>query len=149
MANTCDSPAIVDKRKGRKKKPPEDWRGQIGMGVGERLRGAEPESSVLQKVTEALWAQGGVEVMRNNVGAIKKGRRYIKYGLGKGSSDLVCIVAPYGRWLCIETKRPKGGVVDEDQRKWLAKMKTYGAIVAVCTSPDEVRALVEQARRPA
>jgi hypothetical protein len=133
---------------GRPAKKPVDWRGQVTLGVGEKVRRAEPEASVLQRVQEALWVAGGVHVMRNTVGFVKKGQRGIKYGLGVGSSDVVAIVAPFGRWLCIETKRGKGGVVEPEQEAWLAKMKTYGAVVGVCRSPEEALVLVEEARRP-
>lgn len=107
----------------------------------------EPESSVLQKVQEALWACGGVLVFRNNVGAIKKGRRYVRFGLGVGSADLVCVVAPHGRLLAIETKRPKGYEATEEQEKWLTRVRQYGGIAAVVRSPDEVYDLVEKARK--
>jgi len=149
MANTCDSHATVDKRKSRKKRSPEDWRGQIGMGVGEQKRRVEPEASVLARVKEALWAVGGVHVMRNSVGGVKKGSRFIRYGLEPSSSDLVAIVAPYGRWLCIECKNSAGGngVEEVEQAKWLAKMRTYGAVAGFCTTPEQALALVEEARR--
>ncbi len=124
-----------------------DWTGQKHLGVGSRVVRVEPESSVLRRVTEALWAYGGVEVMRNSVGLARHGRRRVKYGLGVGSADIVCCVAPHGRWLCIETKRPKNAKETEAQTKWLEKMRRYGAIAAVVRSPDEVGRLVDMARR--
>lgn len=123
-----------------------DWTGQGHLAVGERVQRVEPESSVLKRVQEALWAVGGVHVMRNNVGAIRKGRRFIRYGLGVGSADVVAIVAPTGRWLCIETKRPKNSKETEAQTRWLEMVRRYGAIAGVCRSPEEALALVEQAR---
>src|SRR5262245_52685275 len=104
------------------------------------LRRLEPESSVLRRVQEALWACGGVHVMRNNVGAIRKGKRYIKYGLGVGSADIVAIVAPHGRWLCVETKRAKGGKATEEQARWLEVMRRYGAVAGICRTPEEALA---------
>lgn len=134
----------------RARKVREDWRGQVLMECAPVKR-VEPEASVLKRVQEALWAVGGVHVMRNNVGAIKKGSRFIRYGLdGKSSSDLVAIVAPFGRWLCIECKRGDGGngIEEKDQLVWLEKMRRYGAVAGICTTPEQALALVEEARRP-
>lgn len=134
----------------RAKKLDVEWTGQVVIaGAGRKKAKAEPESSVLRRVTEALWAVGGVEVMRNNVGAIKKGARFIRYGLAVGSSDLVCIVAPHGRWLCVEVKDSAGGEVSEAQTKWLEKMRLYGAVTGIATCPEDALALVLEARKAA
>lgn len=108
-------------------------------------RSEELESSVLKRVLLALRTCGGVEAYRNNVG--RRGR--VTFGLEVGSADIVAIVAPHGRWLCVETKRPKNAVVAERQEKWLRKMVAYGAVAGVCTTPEEAIALVELARRAA
>lgn len=104
----------------------------------------EPESSVLRKVQEALWAAGGVHVMRNNAGSHRR-----KKPIEVGSSDLICIVAPYGRWLCIETKRPKGGTEADHQKTWLTKMRNYGAVAGFVRTPEEALELLAQAQKPA
>jgi hypothetical protein len=105
----------------------------------------ESEASVLERVTSALERCEGVKVMRNRIGFDKRAMRF--YGLGTGSSDVVACVAPLGRWVCCETKRPKGGRVSEEQEKWLEEMRKLGAVVGVCTSPEEAIALVEEARK--
>lgn len=126
-----------------------EWTGQTLLpGAKPRARKSEPESSVLKRVMEALEACGGVMVMRNNVGGIRKGGRFLKWGLGTGSADIVCCVSPHGRWLCIETKRGDGGLVSDAQTKWLARMRECGAVCGVCTTPDEAMDLVALARRP-
>jgi hypothetical protein len=102
----------------------------------------EPESSVLRRVQEALWAYGGVHVMRNNAGPLKR-----KFPIEVGSADLLCIVAPYGRLLAVETKRPKNKAAEEHQERWLEKARRYGAVAAVVRSPEEIGPLVELARR--
>lgn len=125
-----------------------DWRGQVGLDVGEKRRKAEPEASVLERTQEIMSKWGGVYVMRNTVGFVRKGKRGITYGLAKGSSDLVAIVAPYGRWLCVETKRGDGGKLEPHQERWLRWMKTYGAVTGVIDNPNDVIALIEEARQP-
>lgn len=129
--------------------------GRVAVVAREKLRlyvespsvAGETEASVLEKVTMALKTCGGVHVMRNTVGAVKKGGRYIRYGLEVGSADIVAIVAPHGRWLCIETKRPKGYEATEAQEKWLRTMRGYGAVVGVCRTAEEALRLVELARK--
>lgn len=135
-------------RAASKRKPDVEWTGQVVMAVvGKKKAKVEPESSVLKRVTELLWTLGGIEVMRNRIGFDRRACRH--YGLGTGSSDIVCIVAPFGRWLCVETKRGDGGVVSNDQETWLAKMRTYGAVAGVAITNEEVLALVALARQPA
>ena len=98
----------------RAKRPPMDWRGQIGMDVGEQRQRFELESSVQDRVRQALEAVG-VRVERNNVGAIRKGHRFIRYGvLGKGAPDLFCFLRG-GTVFFVETKRAKGGVITDEQ----------------------------------
>lgn len=125
-----------------------DFTGQVHLAVGSKVVPVEPERSVLARTIEMLQKYGGVHVMRNNVGLYKKGRHWIRYGLGNGSSDVVAIVAPYGRWLCVETKRGKGGKLEPEQERWLSWMRTYGAVTGVITNPSDVIALVDEARRP-
>lgn len=133
----------------RCKKPREDWTGQRLMAHAP----VESESSVQGRIVETLSRCGNVHVMRNNVGAIKKGPRYIKYGLGVGSSDIVAIVGPSGRWLCLEVKRPEKSKTDperlEAQRKWRARMAELGAVVGEVRTVDEALDLLQQARRSA
>jgi hypothetical protein len=110
---------------------------------------AEKESAILAKIKLAVGTAGGVHVMRNNVGSAKMRGFWVAFGLEKGSSDLVAIVAPYGRWLCIEVKKPKGSRFEEGQREWLAKMERYGAVAGAVSTVAEALELVARARRPA
>ena len=121
----------------------EEWTGQICMVPPKKK--VEPEASVLGRVTRALERCPGVIVMRNRIGFDKRAQRH--YGLGTGSSDLVAIVAPYGRWLCIETKREKGGRVSGEQKAWLTTMRGMGAVADVCVTPEHALLLVVEARR--
>lgn len=69
--------------------------------------------------------------------------RNITYGLEVGSSDLVGILKPSGRWFCLEVKTPTGRVSPE-QEKWMALMVKFGAYCAVVRSVEEAeRALAE------
>lgn len=129
----------------RAKKPPMDWRGQIGMGVGEQRQRSELEASVQGRVREALEAVG-VRVERNNVGAIRKGQRFIRYGvLGKGAPDLFCFIAG-GTVFFVETKRAKGGEITDEQRECIAELRAMGFVAGFARSPEEALGLWNEAR---
>lgn len=78
----------------------------------------------------ALW--------RNNVG-FDDGRK-IRYGLGRGSADLIGI-AHDGRFLGIEAKTPVGRLTPE-QRAWLEVVERRGGIALVACSPEEALELL-------
>jgi len=122
-----------------------DYRGQVEMDHAPRRR-VEPEASVLDRITTALQAAGGCKIMRNSCGLARHGQRVVRYGLERGSSDLVAIVAPAGRWLCVEVKRADGRV-DPAQAAWLDEMRALGAVAGVCRSPEEALCLLAEARR--
>lgn len=134
----CDAPVPKDV----------DYKGQKHMPFSKPKR-IEPESSVLARVMAALKAQPGVLAMRNTVGSTRTVGGYITYGLGRGSPDVVAIVAPMGRWVCIEVKRPKDSEAEEHQVAWLDRARELGAVAGVCRSPEEALALVEEARKSA
>ena len=70
-------------------------------------------------------------------------------GLGLGTSDLVCVVPPLGRFLGIEVKRPgySPSRVNDNQRAWLAVVRQYGGVTGVATCVTEALALVAEARQ--
>jgi VRR-NUC domain len=72
-----------------------------------------------------------------------------KTGLGRGTSDLICIVPPLGRFLGIEVKRPGYSPSDvrDDQRKWLAVVRRFGGVSGIATCEAEALALVAEARQ--
>jgi hypothetical protein len=130
---------------GRPKNQSVEWTGQTNWLPGPKL--VEAERDTLEQIRLAVSAAGGVMVMRNNVGVSKNGKRYIRYGLGNGSSDLVCVVGPYGRFLGIEVKRPKGSKTSEDQNRWMKWIRLYGGVTGVAKNVAEALELVNQARR--
>ena len=74
--------------------------------------------------------------------------RQMKTGLAEGCSDIICIVPPFSRFLAIEVKRPRLGVVSEAQRCFLAVVRRFGGVSGIATSEAEALALVEEARQP-
>lgn len=116
-----------------------------GVVNGERVLVAqvpkeESEGALKKRVVVAL-ATSGVLVFNNPVGVAKLRSGFWSHvGLGKGSSDLVCVVkmpSGHGRWLCLELKRAKGGRVSKEQERWLAMVRRWGAYGAVVRSVEE------------
>ena len=68
-------------------------------------------------------------------------------GLGKGTSDLFCIVPPLGRVVFIEMKRPgySPSDVSDEQRAFIRAVKLFGGIAGVASSVEEAVALVKLA----
>lgn len=105
----------------------------------------------MRAILAALGAERDLYLMRNQVGGSERFDvdtnevRHERYGLAKGSSDLVGILAPSGRWFCLEVKTQTGSL-DEDQRKWLALARRFGAFACVVRSVDEAVAALYRAR---
>lgn len=124
-------------------------------------RGPEQSESEVQSAIRLHLGQlPDVRVWRNTVGdlpaALSGGRKTrVKFGLAVGSSDLLCIVAPAGRWLAIEVKEStwkpaKSGKKfeqEQEQRDWIAVVEKFGGVGGFARSVDEAMELVERARK--
>ena len=103
------------------------------------------ERELLASIQAALAREPDVWAMRNTVGAGESHGRYQTYGLGKGSPDIVAVLAPWGHWICLEVKT-KTGRVRKDQQRWMTLARRVGMTVAVVRSGEEALSLVQQAR---
>ena len=79
----------------------------------------------------------GFFVWRNNTGCVKQGSRFIKFGL-KGSPDIIGFT-PKGIFIGVECKKEKGGIVSEDQRLFLERLRQDGGIAIVAHSSSELK----------
>lgn len=128
----------------KSKKVETEWSGQTRLLPGPKL--IESEKSVLDAIRTAVVAAGCI-CMRNNVGATKAAGRFIRWGLGKGSADLICVVPPHGRFLGIEVKRPKKSETTPDQLVWAEGIRRYGGVAGVAKNVGEAMLLVAEAKR--
>lgn len=94
------------------------------------------ESIVLKQCLEYLQIRG-IFVFRNNTGALKAGRRFIRFGF-PGSSDILGIL-PDGRFLAIECKREKGGRLSEAQKDFISRINANGGVAMCVHSLDELQ----------
>lgn len=102
------------------------------------------EDEVLRGCLEYLRAHGYF-VWRNNTGAVKIGKRFIRYGT-PGSSDILGIL-PDGRFLAVECKREKGGRLSELQKAFLTAIQINGGVSIVARSVDELKKELEKVKK--
>lgn len=93
----------------------------------------QDEATVLKECLQYLQSMG-LYVWRNNTGACKSGRRFVRFGY-KGSSDILGITKD-GRFLAVECKREKGGILSDDQKTFLFNITKNGGVAIVVNSLD-------------
>lgn len=83
---------------------------------------------------------------RNNVGVAEhispQGKAHtVRYGLCAGSADSVGLIRPWGLFVAIEWKTPKGRPSPE-QRRWGTLVARLGGIYVVARSGEEAEELI-------
>jgi len=111
------------------------------------------ESEIQARIRLALGEEHDLTLWRNNVGVAEmwssagKSQR-VSYGLCVGSSDLIGLLSPAGRFVALEVKRP-GEKPTQEQVKFMQHVRQMGGFAAVVCSADEARAAVQRARQGA
>lgn len=86
------------------------------------------EREILADIRAVFARIPWVTLWRNNTGALKDVTgRTVQFGLCEGSADLVGIVAPHGRWIAIEVKRP-GKRPTAAQLRFLERVRSLGGV---------------------
>jgi len=98
----------------------------------------------------ALGRDPRVVLWRNNTGSALQdygsaGLKPLRYGLALGSSDLIGLVKPSGRFVALEVKSARGAV-SKEQAIFLALVESMGGIARVVRSVDEALRAVEDAQ---
>lgn len=106
------------------------------------------ETKLVSSILDALAVEPGVVAWRNNNGTIKRGRRYVRFGLAPGAADIIAVVGPGGRFLAIECK-VEDGKQRQAQAEWQLEVEFMGGKYVVVRSVAEARAAVLAARRSA
>lgn len=99
-------------------------------------RGPGPEQSVQVGILAYLKACG-IHADRRNVGAVKQGKRFVRFSR-PGQSDISGTIPGSGRRLEIECKAGYRELTAE-QAAWLSLMQQLGAVAFVARSIDDVR----------
>ena len=95
------------------------------------------ETQLSLAIRESLLATGKVILWRSNSGKLPdKNGRWITYGLGVGSADLVGILKGSGRLIAFEVKLTKKKETPE-QLAWHRVVNAAGGFAIVVRSVDE------------
>lgn len=105
------------------------------------MTGDLSESAIQDSIKKAAPSLG-VILFRNNSGMT---RRRVRFGLAVGSSDLIGLLVPSGRFLAIEVKTATGKPTPE-QDAFLDAVRAAGGFGAIVRSLDEAREAIARAR---
>lgn len=89
------------------------------------------ESEVLNQCLDFLQLNN-IFCWRNNTGALKVNGRFVRFGY-TGSPDIIGITKE-GKFLGVECKREKGGVLSEAQKNFQKECKIRGGVYIVANS---------------
>lgn len=102
------------------------------------------ESQVLREILQWLAREHpDYLTWRNNVGAhhgVDTGT-FVRFGL-VGSSDIICVVPPNGRFVGIECKRRNGGVQSKEQKAFQRALERVGGVYVLARSVEDVRKVI-------
>ena len=99
----------------------------------------QKENVVLSQCLDYLQIRG-IMAWRNNTGALKVGRRFVRFGF-PGSSDILGIL-PNGQFLAVECKREKGGKLSDKQVEFLSRIKENGGVAVCVNSVNELEKII-------
>lgn len=114
------------------------------------MKRAKLEAEIQRQIEAEIGAEPDLLLLKNSNGVARyttdDGKSFtVPYGLGTGSPDLVGILAPLGRWFCLEIKCPS-----EEPRptqvQCHAVWRNFGAFIRTVTTPKEARAALDEAR---
>lgn len=115
--------------------------------------GAEvTESEIQHAIRIALGRLPDVRVFRNNVGVADVRGAKIRFGLCKGSSDLIGFIrleingVKTARFMALEIKTATGKATEE-QVLFMAMVRGFGGFACIVRSVEEALAAIERARR--
>ena len=101
----------------------------------------QKENIVLKNCLDYLTVKN-IFHYRNNTGAVKIGKRFVRFGYA-GSSDIIGIL-PDGRFLAVECKREKCGVVSEVQKDFIKKIQENNGVACVVHSVEELAEVLKK-----
>jgi hypothetical protein len=103
------------------------------------------EADLLRSIRDRFAVAPDVILWRNNTGRLQDAtRRWVTFGLGVGSADLVGLVRP-GRFFALECKAGRGKETPE-QLAWAKAVRAMGGFVATVRTVDEAIAALAACR---
>lgn len=105
----------------------------------------EAHSSLVRELRLTLGNLPDLVLWPNQSGVAQYGQARVKYGLAKGSSDLIGILSPSGRFVALEAKTGDA-VTTAEQKLFVALVRKMGGFACVVRSKEEGLAAIERAR---
>lgn len=103
------------------------------------------ESEIQNQIRLTLGREPDLVLWRNSAGVADIGGRKQRFGLTRGASDLLGILAPFGRFVALEVKTPRGRLSLE-QELFLDLVRKRGGFAAVVHSAEEALSALNRAR---
>lgn len=95
------------------------------------------ETDLVSSVLDALALDPTVYAWRNNTGAYRRGKNFIRYGK-KGSADIFVIVKHSGRFVALEAK-VDNNQPEPEQREFAANVRRVGGYYGVVRDVNDAR----------
>lgn len=103
------------------------------------------ETTIQALIRKAIARSGTALVTRNNTGVLPGPNGHpVRFGLGRGSPDLVGMLLGSGRVFCLEVKQP-GRSPTPHQKAWARACRMRGGFVATVHSVEEAMAALDRA----
>lgn len=94
------------------------------------------EAEIQRAIRLRLAATGKVLLFRNNVGVGEFQGQRVRFGLLRGSSDLIGLIKPSGRFFALEVKRP-GKKPTKEQEMFMKLVRSFGGHAACVDSVEK------------
>jgi hypothetical protein len=109
------------------------------------MKAARLERDIQHEIRLASALVPELTLWRNSTGVAERAGRTLRYGLQRGSSDLIGVLAPTGRLVALECKTDVGRLTEE-QRLFLAHVRSRGGFAAVVRSVSEFLEAMKRAK---
>jgi len=107
---------------------------------------AVSETRLVKEILLALGNESDLIVWRNNTGKLADANgRWVTYGLGVGSADIIGVLGPWGRFIALEVKRP-GAKQRAEQINWERAVVGQAGFYLVVHSAAEAIGAIRDAR---
>lgn len=112
-----------------------------------RLSNAARGQELVNDIRGYLTGTSQVLIWRNNTGMLPAANgRMVQFGLALGSSDLIGILSPSGRFLALEIKLRGASDLSPHQRTFINVVNGFGGAAACVSSIKEAQAFIDKAR---
>lgn len=109
------------------------------------MKSAKLERNIQHEIRLASGLIPELTLWRNSTGVAERSGRTLRYGLCRGSADLIGVLAPTGRIIALECKTDIGRL-SEEQKLFLAHVRSRGGFAAVVRSVEDFLEAMKRAK---